>query len=907
MTNLASAGIGSGLDVNGIITSLMATENQPLTVLAKKEAAFQAKLSAYGSLKGVVSSFQSAVAGLNTQSKFQAYSATSSDSTVLSASTSSISATGSTSITISQLAQAQTILTAAKTSTTAPIAAANSSTVLTFQFGSISGGSLTSGTYSGSTFTQDAAQSSGTVTITNSNNSLQGIRDSINAANIGVTASIINNGDPTTPYSLVLTSKSSGLASSMRISTGVGADAAITSLLAYNPAGTQNLTQSAVAQNATLTSNGVSITSSSNSVTGAFPGTTLNLIKVGTANLNVTRDTTAIAASVQAFVKAYNDTTNTLKSFTIYDLATKKAGPLLGDSSALLIQSRIRNTISSGLTGLGSNSLTSLSQIGVSFQKDGTLTFDSNKLQTALTNNFNEVPAIFTAAGKPSDSLISYISSTAGGSSTSVSRGAVLGSSKSTQSVQTGQSAANLTITSSNNNFNISVNGGTVVPVSLTAATYTAAELASHVQTKINEALTSQGSSVSVSASSGIISITSNTFGTSSGVSLTAGTNAGNTDLFGGVPTSSSLATITTGVNDTMALTVDGINATITLSAGSYTATALAGLIQSTVNSYSGFSTLGKSVTVSQSSDVLTITSNSYGSTSSVSIANGTAKTNLLGANPTTTSTAGQLNGTQPGSYAVTVTTLPTQGKAVGSVTASTTIADGATLAVTLGDTSATVALTAGSYTASTLAAHIQSAINGNSTLIAAGKTVNVSQSTGVLTITSANYGSTSTVNLTGGTAKTDLFGTTTTATSGVDASGTINGVAAIGSGQFLTGATGNASEGLKIQVVGGLTGSRGTVDYSQGYAYKLNKLMDSFLNTTGSIASRTDGINKSIADISLQRTAMTRRLATTEALYRKQFTSLDTLVASLNSTGTSLTSMLKGLPSSSYTQSSTN
>jgi flagellar hook-associated protein 2 len=303
----------------------------------------------------------------------------------------------------------------------------------------------------------------------------------------------------------------------------------------------------------------------------------------------------------------------------------------------------------------------------------------------------------------------------------------------------------------------------------------------------------------------------------------------------------------------------------------------------------------------------LTITSNSYGSTSSVSIANGTAKTNLLGANPTTTSTAGQLNGTQPGSYAVTVTTLPTQGKAVGSVTASTTIADGATLAVTLGDTSATVALTAGSYTASTLAAHIQSAINGNSTLIAAGKTVNVSQSTGVLTITSANYGSTSTVNLTGGTAKTDLFGTTTTATSGVDASGTINGVAAIGSGQFLTGVTGNASEGLKIQVVGGLTGSRGTVDYSQGYAYKLNKLMDSFLNTTGSIASRTDGINKSIADISLQRTAMTRRLATTEALYRKQFTSLDTLVASLNSTGTSLTSMLKGLPSSSYTQSSTN
>jgi flagellar hook-associated protein 2 len=216
------------------------------------------------------------------------------------------------------------------------------------------------------------------------------------------------------------------------------------------------------------------------------------------------------------------------------------------------------------------------------------------------------------------------------------------------------------------------------------------------------------------------------------------------------------------------------------------------------------------------------------------------------------------------------------------------------------------VILAAGSYTASELAAQIQSSVNGTAAFSAAGKTVYVSQSSDRLTITSDSYGSTSTVSLTAGPTAMNLFGTQTK-TSGIDASGTINGVAAIGSGQFLTGARGNASEGLKVQVVGGLTGARGSIDYSQGYAYTLNKLLNNFLNTAGSIASRTDGINKSISDINHQRETINRRLTTTEALYRKQFTALDTLTSQMKTTSDSLTSMLNGLPSSSNTQSSKN
>jgi flagellar hook-associated protein 2 len=319
----------------------------------------------------------------------------------------------------------------------------------------------------------------------------------------------------------------------------------------------------------------------------------------------------------------------------------------------------------------------------------------------------------------------------------------------------------------------------------------------------------------------------------------------------------------------------NGAAVSVTLTAGDYTANTLAAHIQTQINAAltaGGQST--KSVSVAtDSSGKVSITSNTLGGRSLISLTTGTGTntglTNLMGSPVSSTST-----------------TVP--------------------LEITLGDTTATVILAAGSYTASELAAQIQSSVNGTAAFSAAGKTVYVSQSSDRLTITSDSYGSTSTVSLTAGPTAMNLFGTQTK-TSGIDASGTINGVAAIGSGQFLTGARGNASEGLKVQVVGGLTGARGSIDYSQGYAYTLNKLLNNFLNTAGSIASRTDGINKSISDINHQRETINRRLTTTEALYRKQFTALDTLTSQMKTTSDSLTSMLNGLPSSSNTQSSKN
>ncbi len=667
---LSSAGIGSNLDVNSIVSQLMMVERLPVTTLNRKEAGYQAKLSAYGSLKSALGSFQSAMNGLSSLSRFQAMSATPADATILTASANSTAAPGSYTVVNTLLAQAQTLAATGQASATAAIGA-SVTTTLTFQFGAITGGTLTAGKYTGATFTQDATQATGTVTLNSTNNSLQGIRDAINAANIGVSAAIVNDGSGATPYRLVLTSGSTGATESMKIT--VAGDATIAGLLAHNPAAdpatSQKLTQSNAAQDASFAVNGIAMTSASNTVTGAIPGVTLNLAKAGTTTLAVARDTAAVQSAVQAFVKAYNDVNTLATNLSAYNAATKKGAVLQGDSTLRTVQSQVRSTLTSKLTGL-SGSVTLLSQIGVSLQKDGTMALDTAKLTTAMANNFNDIAGLFAAVGKPTDSLLNFISSTAN---------------------------------------------------------------------------------------------------------------------------------------------------------------------------------------------------------------------------------------TKPGSYAVNVTTLATQGNTTGSAAAGLTITAGVNdqLLVVLDGVSATVTLPAATYTASALATQVQSSINGAAAFAAAAAGVSVTQSAGVISISSNRYGTGSGVSMTGN-GLLDLLGVAPVITAGVNAAGTINGVAATGVGQTLTGAAGTVTEGLKIQVAGGVTGARGTLSFSRGYADQLSTLASNFLNINSPILSRTDGISKSIKDIGAQRDRLNQRLVDVEERYRAQFTKLDQMISSMSSTSSFLTQQLANLPGSS-------
>lgn len=532
---MVTATSSAGLDVNGIVSQLMVAERQPLTKLATKEAGYQAKLSAYGSIKSSFSNFQAALQGLNSASKFQALTATASDTSVFSATASSTAVPGTYSLEVTSLAQAQKLVAAGKTSSTDAIGSGTATTV-TFDFGTISGGTLTGGVYSGATF---ASNGNGTknITIDSSNNSLQGIRDAINAADIGVKASIINDGSGT-PYRLALSSDSNGVSNSVKVS--VTGDAAVASLLAHDPAGTQNLSETVTAQNANFKLNGVTVTKTSNTITDAVEGITLTLSKVSAAptTLTVARDTASISSSIAGFVKTYNDLATTLKNASSYDAANKRGAILQGDATVRSLQTQLRGIVGSAVTGTPGD-LTTLSSIGVSFQTDGSLAVDQTKLNDAINNHFDEIASLFASVGKGSDALVGFSKAT---SDTKAGSYAVNITQMATQGKSVGSSAITVPLTivaGSNDTLDLSVNGINVT-ITLSPGTYNTTQLlASALQSKINGStdLSSKGVSVAVTENAGKLTVTSMNYGSTSMVSVSGGTAESALGLNGDTPT----------------------------------------------------------------------------------------------------------------------------------------------------------------------------------------------------------------------------------------------------------------------------------------------------------------------------------------------------------------------------------
>lgn len=393
---LNAPGVGSGLDVKGLVSQLMALEQRPLTLLDAQEAGFQAKLSSLGSVNGALSSLQSAAKALASASAVQ-NSATSTDSLILTATAGSDAIPGNYNVSVSALAQTQKLLADGRASTTQAIGS-GANTTLTFTFGSISSvlGPV-NGSYSDASFAPNPDRIPASVVISDSNNTLAGIRDAINAANAGVTASIINDGGAS-PYRLAVTPNETGLANSLKISSS--GDSAIESLLAYDPTAAQNLKQTQAAQNAELSIDGVNITSASNAVAGAIQGVTLNLVKQTAANtpvsVSVQQDSSKLTSALSALVKAYNDTNKAIGS------NTAKGTALQGDWALLTTQRQVVAILGSAQQTGGA--FTTLSSLGVSFQKDGTLAFDLAKANTALSSDPAAVAALSSAIGKAIDS-----------------------------------------------------------------------------------------------------------------------------------------------------------------------------------------------------------------------------------------------------------------------------------------------------------------------------------------------------------------------------------------------------------------------------------------------------------------------------------------------------------------------
>ncbi|MCX7250485.1 MAG: flagellar filament capping protein FliD [Burkholderiales bacterium] len=512
---LSSAGIGSGLDVTNIVSQLMSIEQRPLTALTTKQSDYNAKLSAFGSIQSGIASFQSTLKKLSDPKNLQTIKATAADTSVLGTSGGAGAVPGDYSIEVTKLAQSQKLASAGQLNAQAVIGTGT----LTFDFGTISGGTLgTDGKYSGSAFTSNGAGSK-QVTIDSSNNTLNGIRDAINSASIGVTASVINDGGAT-PYRLALSNSQTGEASSMKIS--VSGEAALGSLLDHDPTGSQALTQTVAAQNAALKIDGLDISKSSNTFSDVVPGVTLTLKKTNAGsptNLSVTRDTNAVKANVQEFVDGYNKLTGSLKSLSSYDMTSKKGAALYGDSSVRNMLTQLRGVVTGTITG-DASSLTRLSDAGVSYQSDGTLKLDNTQLQKVIDTKFDQLPGLFAASGSSSDSQVSYVGSTAKTQSGSY---ALAVSQLATQGSQTGSGAASLDYGAPNNALQVSLDGLSA-SINLRDGSYaSSSDLISDLQTRINgnSTFTQAGSAVTISAdASGVLSMMSNRFGSSSSISL---------------------------------------------------------------------------------------------------------------------------------------------------------------------------------------------------------------------------------------------------------------------------------------------------------------------------------------------------------------------------------------------------
>jgi flagellar hook-associated protein 2 len=382
---ISSQGIGSGLDVNSIVTQLVAIEKQPLQALQTKATTLQSQLTLYGTIKSQVSTLKDAAATLASASSWAAQAATSSNTSAATVSVDSTATSTSFGLDITRLAQAQT--TASRSvAAGAAIGAGAGTGQLTIQLGSW--GSAGAGPF--------VAGAATAVTVNvNETDTYTAIANAINAANAGVKATVLKIGNT---ERLSFQSATSGSDAGFSIASN-GGFAALDSLsftsLANGSESASGMESSQAGLNATLKINGVAVESATNTVTNLVPGVTLNLAQTTTVGspvqIAVAQDKVALQKNVQAFADAYSALNKTLADSTRY-VQGGKSGVLQGDSTTVGLQSLMRKVIGSSSVG---STYTRLSEVGLEQQADGSLKLNTTKLTTAM-GDLSNLQNLFT-------------------------------------------------------------------------------------------------------------------------------------------------------------------------------------------------------------------------------------------------------------------------------------------------------------------------------------------------------------------------------------------------------------------------------------------------------------------------------------------------------------------------------
>ncbi|MBB1076515.1 flagellar filament capping protein FliD [Rhodoferax sp. 4810] len=388
MATISSVGIGSGLDVNSIVSQLVALEKQPLKTLTLKATNVQSQISAFAEIQSQFAALTDVAKRIAVPSVWTARNASSSNT-----SAATITATGtanatSFSLDVDRLATKQSV----SSTTLAPGSMPGAGT-LTLQLGSWNS--------AGTTFSPGTAAA---VNITvGATDTLSTIAASINSAATGVVATVFNDG---TNERLLLQSKTTGAASGFRLQSG---DAALQGLV-FDPQNKAGVGMAAagipqqLAQDAAARINGLAVTSSTNTLTDNIPGVTVSLLTTTTTGygtgsevkspltMTISEDVTPAVKNVNDFVTAYNTLNKNLADLTKYDSATKTAGLFQGDSSVLGLQRVLRSMATS--VGEG-GTYQRLSEVGIELQLDGSLNLNTSKLSTAA-NNGTALMQLFT-------------------------------------------------------------------------------------------------------------------------------------------------------------------------------------------------------------------------------------------------------------------------------------------------------------------------------------------------------------------------------------------------------------------------------------------------------------------------------------------------------------------------------
>lgn len=362
MPSITAPGIGSGIDVQSIVTQLMEIERQPLQRLQYKQNQLEAQISAYGQLSSSVSTFQAAMDALGSFEALKVFSTKTSNADVIDLTATSSADLGTFSLEVIRLAEQHKM---------------SSSEILnTDTFGGSAGDTLT---------IQVGSDVADVITIDMSTAmTLQDIRTAINddIDNPGVQATVINgdNGN----QKLIFTSDNSGGDNALTLSYGGSISATSLNMTTLNDiAGDTSLL------NSEFVVDGYTITRSSNNVADVISGVTLKFVSADPGNthtIEIERDLESVEASVQAFADAFNELRSAIKGF--------RSGQLEADSSLLSIERRMFSVLNTPATG---GTFSVLSDIGLSMQKDGNMTLSNSNLQAALQTDFDAVAELFAS------------------------------------------------------------------------------------------------------------------------------------------------------------------------------------------------------------------------------------------------------------------------------------------------------------------------------------------------------------------------------------------------------------------------------------------------------------------------------------------------------------------------------